>query len=191
MLPLGHVAGGYLLSKTILKIFPSNLSEASKETLSCWGAILGFLPDIDIFFAFYQTGSLTINHTVADHRLYLTHTPLIWLVLGLVISLLFWNKPFWKNFGLIVWVGTWSHMLFDSIDYGVRWLWPITEKTYAIMSGNIVVNAQANNFFGYWLEFLKAYSSTPTFYVEILVIISALWIFCKSNIFKSNKSIIF
>ena len=181
MLPTGHIAGGYLFTKAVLKILPNNLSDQRKEQLARLGAVLGFLPDIDVFYAFYKSAALTINHSVANHRLYLTHTPLIWLVLGLVISFLFWKKPFWKHFGLIVWVGAWSHMLLDSIDYGVRWLWPISEKTYALISGNIGVSAQANNFFSYWFGFLTVYSLTPTFYIELIIIISAIWVFFKSN----------
>ncbi len=185
MLPLGHIAGGYLSAKALLKIVPNNFTEAEKEKLSYWGAFFGFLPDIDIFYAFYKSAALTINHSVANHRLYFTHTPLIWLLAGLLIYFLF-KKPIQSFFGLIVLAGTWSHMALDSIDYGVRWLWPFKNLPYAIITDGLKSQSLPAGFFNYWFGFLKYYFYTPTFYFEILIIILGLYVFLQS--FKSLRN---
>lgn len=188
MLPLGHIAGGYLITKALFNIIPNNFTQLEREKFSYWGAFFGLFPDIDIFYAFYQSAALTINHSVANHRLYFTHTPLVWLVIGILIYF-FFKKKKQGIFGLVLLTGTWAHMVFDSIDYGVRWLWPFKNLPYAILSNGLKSEFLPLGFFNYWFGFLKYYSRTPTFYFEILIIILGLYIFWQSykNLHKFNS----
>jgi membrane-bound metal-dependent hydrolase YbcI (DUF457 family) len=187
MLPTGHIAGGYLLTKGVLQKFFAKLNDQEIERLSYWGAFFGFLPDIDTFYSFYRSGGLTVDHAVTNHRMYFTHTPFFWVIPALLIITLA-KKPYQKAFGVALWIGTWSHLLLDSIEYGLRWLWPFSNERFAIIQTIPAESSKINNFFEYWFGFLGMYRHSITFYLEIVIIIAALVIafrYYKSNSLKS------
>lgn len=173
MLPPGHIAGGYLLTKGLIDSYPGSLTTSEKNKLLWWGMFLSFAPDLDTFYSFYKSSALTVNNTVANHRVYLTHTPSLWLVAGLLIFF-FAKKPYYKFLGLMVWLASWSHFVLDSIEYGVRWLWPFNSHLYSIIPGSHNIIVRPSGFLNYWINFLKSYSHTVTFYLEILIILFAL-----------------
>lgn len=190
MLPTGHIAGGYLITKAATKLLRYNFSKVELRRLYWLGMFMGFVPDLDMFYAFYKSGSLTINHLVADHRTYLPHTPVLWLILGLLIFTAS-KKPFTKAVGIVVWLGAWSHLMLDSFEHGVRWFWPITDKLYALQTVNHrIIDVDRSDFFAYWFNFLGWYAThSVTFYFEIIIIIAAIIIAIKSKdfIWQSNK----
>ncbi|MCL5666622.1 MAG: metal-dependent hydrolase [Patescibacteria group bacterium] len=183
MLPPGHMAAGYLAAEALLGRKAKSLPDKQRNKLVWWGIFLAFAPDLDTFYSFYKSSSLTVNPAVANHRIYLTHTPLLWLIAGLLIFFLA-KKPFYRILGLLVWLASWSHFLLDSIEYGVRWLWPINNKLYAIIPGSHSVitggmEARSEGVLSFWLGFLRSYSHSVTFYLEILIILLALIIYIK------------
>jgi|SRR6185503_5398338 len=190
MLPPGHTAGGYLVAKAVTKFLPYQFTREQLRKLYWLGMFMGFVPDLDMFYAFYKSGSFTIDRLTTDHRTYLTHTPLPWLVLGLLIFTSAKSK-YAKAVGIIIWLGAWSHLVLDSLEHGVRWLWPLTDKLYAIKpTVHSLIDIQTSDFFPYWIHFVSWYlSHSITFYFEIIIITAAITIAIKSKDFtwQNNK----
>lgn len=180
MLPPGHIAGGYLTSKLLQKALPYTFTTREKKILSFCGAFFGFMPDLDFFYAFAKAKSWIISTEMIDHRTFLTHTPLPWMILGLLVFTLA-KKPFAKAIGLLLWLGTWSHLILDSIEHGVRWLWPFSKHLYAI-AGVVERIDTRSAFVSFWGSFLTWYAThSITFYFEGIIILVALYVFYKSN----------
>jgi hypothetical protein len=177
MLPPGHVAAGYLTAVVAVKIFHPNFDQHQINSLLFWGMFWGFCPDLDVFYSFYKIRGFTSDSKKADHRKFISHAPLLWLFVGIVLYFLMSN-PFWKFNIILMVAGTWSHLLLDSIEYGIPWLWPFSHKLYALINpGQQTFTALEKSFFKHWISFVKFYITRPTFYLEIIVIMTALIIF--------------
>ena len=98
------------------------------------GVLSGDLPDIDVIWYFLRNKTVGPEH-LGNHRHYVTHAPIIWLVLGIIVASISFllGSLFWTTIGLMLWLGPWTHFLCDSIEYGVMWLWPISTKRYALL----------------------------------------------------------
>ncbi len=180
MLPPGHIAAGFLTAEALLKITHPNLTPNQLNQLLFWGAFWGFAPDLDYFYSFALEKAFTIKDTEKNnHRRFITHAPVVWLTAGLLIFFLA-TSPFWKTFGLLVWLGSWSHFLLDSIEYGVIWLWPLSKKKYAFKHVESF-NITKRGFFAYWWEFVKLYTKAITFYAEIIILVSAFIIYLTNH----------
>lgn len=175
MLPPGHIAAGYLAAYALIKITKPVLTTGQIDQLLWFGALMGFVPDLDTFFSFARVGSFTFNADKTDHRKYFTHAPIFWLVVGLSI---FFTAPslFIKYVGLIIWLGPWSHFFWDSLQYGIPWLWPFKKDIYAFRDKEVNYEGPPEPFFKYWFSFLKLYitKAKMTFYTEIILIVLAL-----------------
>lgn len=180
MLPPGHVAGGYLTAYALIKLTHPALDQQHIDSLLLTGAFLGFAPDLDSFYAFYKVKSFTIQNNQVNHRGFLSHTPFVWLIAGLLIYFLSSNE-FIKYIGLLVWLGPWSHFALDSFSHGVKWLWPLNDKFYALQDPGKSKGLEQKGFTQYWFKFLFNYTHKrkSTFIAEVLIILTALIIFFK------------
>ncbi len=176
MLPPGHVAGGYLAASALLQLTHPNFSQEQTHILLWLGAFLGFCPDLDMFWAFAKVKSFTIQENKVSHREFFTHAPLLWLAVGLTVFFLA-HDEITKYVGLLIWLGSWSHFVLDSIEYGVTWLWPFNSRLYALRDRGIKENIRAPGFWKFWGKFLRYYTTRVSFYLEIIVIISALIVY--------------
>jgi len=175
MLPPGHIAAGYLTAKALLKIIHPQITAAQQNHLLAWGMFFGFAPDLDTFYTFFKVKAFTgSTQEKNNHRHFLSHAPVLWLIAGLLIYFLA-PSEYIKLIGLLVWLGSWSHFLLDSIEYGIMWLWPFSKKQYALKRINIVVGRK--QFWGYWIDFLKVYTTRYSFYLEIIVILTAIIVY--------------
>jgi hypothetical protein len=159
MLPPGHIAAGFLTAKAYENIFHPHVT-AQQSTILLWlGALFGFAPDIDMFFAFFKIGALKIDTAKSDHRQFVTHSPLLWLLAGLLIaSAGMVNKDsFIISIGMLLWLCSWSHFILDSIANKVEWLWPFSNKLYGFNDIQLHLKFKKNGFIGYWSAFLKAH----------------------------------
>jgi hypothetical protein len=183
MLPSGHIAAGYLVAQGALQLIKPDLLPTQYNQLLLWGAFFGFCPDLDMFYAFIKARSFTVPRKEINHRSYLTHRPLFWLGLSLIVYILAPN-PFWQIFALLMWLGTWSHFLLDSFKVGVKWLWPFTDKYYAFLSPGIKEDGPKTSFYKYWMWFLEYYPrhNPTTFYLEILILLAAAAVFGYTHI---------
>lgn len=179
MLPPGHIAAGYLVAKVYETIFHPHISLIQSKQLLWLGALFGFLPDLDMFLAFFNLKSFTIQPEKADHRAYLTHIPYLWLLLGVIIWIIgkIFGSVFTSSIGIVLFLSTWSHFILDSIYFGVQWLWPFSKKCFALF--NIrpgAIKSIDSSFFGYWSTFIKNYyiEQRVTAYLELLLIALAV-----------------
>ncbi len=179
MLPPGHIAAGYLTAEALLHLTHPALSSAQTTNLLYWGAFFGFSPDFDEFVFFAQTKGLLVNPPAeTNHREYYSHAPILWLIAGLLIYFLA-ASTYVKYIGLLLWLGSWSHFLLDSIGFGVMWLWPFSRRQFALVSPGKKQHIAERNFWKHSWEFLKVYSRTATFYVEIIILLTALIVLFK------------
>lgn len=180
MLPPGHVAAGFVTAEALLKATHANFTPVQTLQLLWWGAFFGFAPDLDSFVAFaivkgwwYKPGT---DSTI--HRSLYSHIPIFWLVAG-IIAFLAAPDVYWKYVAALLVLGSWSHFLLDSIDYGIMWLWPFNKEHWALRNRGIKKQIQAQGFFSYWFTLVKFYCRSWTFYCEIVIIVIALIIFVK------------
>ncbi len=179
MLPIGHLAAGYLTTIGVVKLVKPELDPGQINYLLALGAFWGFAPDLDQFWFFFKNKNFLVAPPGATktHREFITHAPVVWLLAGLAFYL-FGKSEFVKLFGILVWFSSWSHFLLDSIAFGIPWLWPFTNKLYAIKdAGQNPICIEDKNFFQHSLKFLREYSKKISFYLEILIILTALIIF--------------
>lgn len=178
MLPPGHIAAGYLTGYALLKIAKPDLDPQQLNQLLWWACFFGFAPDLDYFWAFAKEQAFIIRDVKTNnHRTLVTHAPLLWLAAGLAIYF-FSASVYFKTFGLILWLASWSHFLLDSVEYGVMWLWPFSNKLFALRKLKMV-KITASGFWQYWWEVFKILAGNVSLYLEIITIIIALTIFMR------------
>lgn len=175
MLPTGHIAAGYLVAEAVLLVLKPELNPAEKNQILFWGAFFAFVPDMDMFYAFYKAKGFTLPRKEVNHRFYLTHRPLVWLAVSASLYPFAVDSVFAQTFLLMVWLGTWSHFILDSFKVGVMWLWPLNSTYYAFKSPGQREEGPNVGFFDYWFWFLGFYrkSNPTTFYLEILILLTA------------------
>jgi len=176
MLPPGHIAGGYLAATALLKLTHSHFTLEQIHSLLALGAFFGFAPDLDYFYAFAKIGRFTNPNHKVNHRHFFTHAPLVWLAVGLSIYFIA-ADPFIKYIGLVVWLGSWSHFVLDSIEFGVQWLWPFTPRLFGLKDVGQAEKIPDKEFMGFWTKFVKYYFTRVSFYLEIIVIIIGILTF--------------
>jgi membrane-bound metal-dependent hydrolase YbcI (DUF457 family) len=177
MLPPGHIAAGFLVGKALLKFIPLNFSELQQSQIILWTMFFSFAPDLDIFYSFFKEKAFVVkNLETNNHRKYLSHAPVLWLIVGLFIFFSF-KSTFVKILGLSLWLGSWSHFLLDSIEYGIMWLWPINRKVYAFKDVELSQLIIETNFFDYWFYSVKQYTKSLTFYFEVFIIFISIAVY--------------
>jgi membrane-bound metal-dependent hydrolase YbcI (DUF457 family) len=182
MLPPGHVAAGFLVTSVLIKITQPALDTTQINSLYFLGMIFSFIPDLDMFFAFAKIRDFKISREKAYHREYIVHAPILWLIAGLGIFF-FAHDLFVKYIGLLIWFGSWSHFLLDSLEEGIMWLWPMKHKLYSFRKNQVLESEDIKgDFFRYWYNFVKMYakSGSLTFFIEVaLIFISLIVIFMR------------
>ena len=190
----GHLAGGYLAATVLLAIFHPDLSTNQINCLLIIGTLAGELPDIDLIFfnlahRKYQK-NITQNTLKSDykiinsHRNYITHIPFFWLLISLAIVIIgqIFNSIFTEYLGWTILVGTWSHLILDSIEYGILWLSPFSKKIYAIKENTLQGNTphRQGSLIQHFHFVITTYWKIYTFWIEIAISIVALIVLFKS-----------
>ncbi len=172
----GHLAAGYITTYSLLALVHPDLTLVQKDILLVWGTLCGDLPDIDIFYSMVRKFS-TKPMVLDGHRKYITHAPIVWLILGLALYFVFTN-PLYKYMGLLVWLGAWTHLLCDSVDHGVRWLWPFSEKRFSLIPPPEHEEPRSSSY--RWADLFRGYFTIATFYLEIFMVVLAVALFVLS-----------
>src|SRR5437762_3439625 len=121
MLPTGHIAAGFLTAEVLLNFTHQNFSHSEVTQLLWWGVFWGFAPDLDVFYFFIKHKTLLVASGTSSsdpHRKFASHAPIYWLIAGLLVYF-FSASEYWKFVGLLLWLGSWSHFLLDSVEYGI------------------------------------------------------------------------
>ncbi len=176
MLPPGHIAAGYLVAQGAVSVL--GISESHANLLLFVGALAGVAPDLDFipFFAKHRTLKLVRGDS---HRGYITHTPLFWLIVGLTVYLINISSPL-RYFGLVIWLSSWSHLLGDSLEYGIRWLWPFRNQYYSLLpapAADALVTYKVRTPVFYFEYFMVVYPKSRAFILEVGLIVAGLIVF--------------
>lgn len=179
----GHLAGGYIFTKALLAWTHAAFSSSQATALLIIGTLAGELPDIDLLHFYFANRSEF--STENNHRHYITHAPIFWLIISLVVALigLVFQSAFIEYLGWIILGGSWSHLILDSIEDGIMWLWPLSHKKFALRT---MPDFDPQEYRGthrigtipfYWEYIVNTYIRTRiTFYVEVLLTAAAIYI---------------
>jgi membrane-bound metal-dependent hydrolase YbcI (DUF457 family) len=182
----GHLAGGYLTATALLAVFHPDLSMAQTNALLVIGTLAGELPDIDLFF-------FNIRHRrdrneprhiqdTDNHRNYITHVPFFWFIVSATISFVgFISSTFIEWIGFILLAGTLSHFILDSVEYGIRWFAPWSNKRFAIQLQvpEKTTDDRPGSIKQYFHFLIHTYWKMKTFWLEIIVTIVAICILAQ------------
>ena len=177
----GHLAGGYLAARAVLFLTHASFPPGQTTALLAIGTLAGELPDIDLVFFYFEHTS-DKPEKIASHRDYITHVPLFWLAVSLVISSfgLLGHSAFIGYLGLMILAGTWSHFLLDSIAHGVRWLYPFTGKRFCLRERpHICLPEREGTLAHHWHYMRSHYVKNISFYAEILIVIAAICVLIR------------
>lgn len=168
MLPIGHLAGGYLAGKIAARFIPA-LNQPEYLALS---AFFGFAPDLDFFIAFAKSKKMILDKRF-DHHKYLSHAPLVYLA---VFALWYSIFPATR---LVAWtfiLGTWSHLLIDTFTIGAggtMWFYPFSKKQFGVQLDESLEIIETR-FWRYWWNYTKEYLNLNIFKVELTVVIISI-----------------
>lgn len=178
MLMFGHLAAGYLVTYFFLKFFNIALNAGEINTLLIIGTIFGAIVDLDFISFFAKNKSLKLKEK-ESHRDQFSHAPLVWLIIGLLIYVLP-GTYFASMMGLVIWISVWSHFVFDSIEHGIMWFWPVSKRRYFLFENKKFQMNDKDSFLKYYGKFyFKFYPRTKTFWVELVVIILFFLVYFK------------
>ena len=186
----GHLAGGYLTATALLQIFQPDLPVNQIYSLLAIGTLAGELPDIDLIFFYFKHRKdkpgidVPEAHEDAEsHRNYITHVPIFWIILSSSISAIgaLFGSLFVVFIGLVMLCGTLSHLILDSIEYGIRWTAPWSKRRFALMPMPETSNGDRPGSIIQYVHFIiRTYWKTTTIWVEFVVTILALAVLFKS-----------
>ena len=185
----GHIGGGYIVARGVLHFLHPDISSFQINELLVLGALAGDFPDIDVAIFYIQRfvgPKKNRAHSHAQekegHRDYVTHTPLFWLCVagGVMLIGLIAGSTFIEMGGLMILGGAWTHLLLDSIEYGVKWLWPLSQKRFAIREKGIdlsPIDAPKGSIRAIIQFLLRCYWKSLTIWAELAVTLIALYMF--------------
>ena len=176
----GHLAGGYLATSLLLGIAKPGLSVGQLEALFLIGTLAGDLPDIDIMRFHFEEKNRKAN-MVRSHREYFTHGPLFWIATCALVSLIgyLFGSTFTIYLGFILIASTLSHLILDSIDDGVMWLWPFSKRRFGIFKSKEVLVNGPHSISYYWKFITNEYPRCWSFYGEVLATLVAVFFIFK------------
>lgn len=165
---IAHIPSGYIFSTLIVE----RLREppASVSAIIAAGVIGALAPDIDMSY-FYL-----IDYRQTHHHKYITHWPMLWLLLALVSAVWFRlsRNPKPAFMSLVFCLAGVLHILLDSFVGDIWWFAPFVDKPFAMFNVPAV-------FDHWWLNFLLHWS----FSVELFICLWALFIYRR----RSNHSL--
>lgn len=163
MREVGHLAGGYLVTRQLVKQW--QLSEVEKNRLLVLGTVAATLPDVDVLWYLLKTGSLELGSDF-DHHKWVTHTFPVYIVPGLLLYLYAraGKRPMLQKQVVVATTSAVTHLLQDTIGSGtgLMWAWPFSRR----MDGIVVLHVTGKS----WR---RVYRQHPIAWVERLLIAAA------------------
>ena len=91
------------------------------------------------------------------------------------------NSLYWKYFGLVILASAGSHLLVDSIEIGVMWLWPFSKKQYMLIDNPTTHGnpfSSEKNIVVYYMKMYRyVYMRMHTFKIGLVVVFISLILF--------------
>ena len=179
MMPYDHAAAGYLLAFILIKILHPALTPDQINSLLLWSLFWAIAVDWDMIISYGRRKSLKMSDEIS-HRNFLTHSPLPWLVVVLLVYFLA-GHLYWKYFSVAILAGAGSHLLVDSIEFGIMWLWPFSKKRYMLFDNPVTQGnpfSDEKNIFVYYAKMYRyVYMRMVTFKVGLFIVLTSLTIF--------------
>lgn len=120
---IAHLPAGYVLGTAVRGVRRSAYAVMSA---ALFGSVA---PDLDMFY-FYTLGARQ-----AHHHFYVTHWPLFWLALGvIVVPVVKWLRPQLTVASVVFLVAVMIHMVLDSIAAPMAWLMPFNSRTVELVT---------------------------------------------------------
>lgn len=175
----GHLAGGYLATTALLTLSHAEaiLTPGQTITLTLIGTLAGDAPDIDI--ALYYLNQKFSARKRDGHRDFITHTPFFWACIcaGIMLIGQTIDSSFIRYIGFVLLAGSWTHLILDSIENGVRWLYPLSNKSFYLRYvEDPIIQGTKGTIPYYWKFVTGAYLRRYTFYAEILITCAAIYV---------------
>lgn len=126
-----HGAVGFLTLLCTRKVWKARPSERQWWTALIVAGVGGMFPDVDLFYTHIIDASVS-------HRLLPTHTPVVYITLALVGSIIAQavKRPHWKQFIVAFCVGALSHTVVDGIMGNVMYFYPFSRGFYGLSDIN-------------------------------------------------------
>jgi membrane-bound metal-dependent hydrolase YbcI (DUF457 family) len=176
MKPSGHLAGGYLVTRVLLKQIKPAIDQKILLTV---GALAGMLPDTDTLYHLGRTRSLEFGADF-DHHRWLSHTFPFYLIPG---TLVYWyayltGKHWLRQSALIATTAAVAHLLQDAIGSGtgLMWAWPFSRR----MAGICTLHVKGGR------DWLQVYNKHPIAWIERLIVLAAVGMLVKDFLRKSK-----
>jgi membrane-bound metal-dependent hydrolase YbcI (DUF457 family) len=179
----GHLAAGYLTATAIVKIMKPEIDPAHLNYLIVLGTFFGMIPDLDAFWVFYKNKRFVFKDEAIDHRSFLSHVPLLWMIVCVVLIAVFsiTDDEYMKYASVILTISVLSHFILDSIQVGIMWFWPFSKRKYALKDENANNIIHGKHFLGYWIKFVELYATkmSVTFWAEVALTVAGLITFAS------------
>lgn len=178
----GHLAAGYVVSQLVINTASPEIM-AYSIPLSILGAVSGVLPDLDHLLVYFRHRKdkpeeyKDAGSKHEDHRDFISHTPLFWIVLGAIAyAFAGWaGSEISQIVSMIIAGGAISHLLMDCIEHGVKLLWPFSQRKYCLYDEpEDFIPERPGSVSYHWKMITKFYPRKKLFYIEILVSLSVL-----------------
>ncbi|NQV12844.1 MAG: metal-dependent hydrolase [Parcubacteria group bacterium] len=152
-----HAPAGFIAAYVTKKIWQRGLSQLQTRWLYFVGTLAGILPDIDTLYYYLVDSRFS-------HRELITHTPILYVVVCLTLYLTGYllKKKFIQALSLVIFFATLSHLIFDSLNSGIGWLYPGTDLIFGLLG----ISALAEGWYGQYLLVI-------TYSVELAIFLGA------------------
>lgn len=140
---IAHLPAGYITAWIV--------KEANKKVSGwVWWAIVAgsVFPDLDLVL------QLIDSRAIYRHRMFLTHKPVMYLGLVLLVWGLRGKSKMNRLVRQVVWgmgLGVWVHLVLDSYMGGVMWLWPVSEVRIGLVENPFSVAGDIGTWLNHYL----------------------------------------
>lgn len=172
----GHLPLGYVVSQRPIRHEAKNSGSIPTRYRVAILCFFSLFPDIDLFFTYFFNAS-------ESHRNFITHTPIFYLMIWAILAFIA-KKTKKKNLRAIadlaiagVFLG---HLLPDSLNAGILWLWPLSDRLFGLRS-----------FFPNGLSFAGMSGQTLVFWIEVMISAAAILIVIQKYIRTERLRIVF
>ncbi len=163
---IAHLPASYLLTRKMLQLPGIAFDIHFLRPLMVAGLVAGVFPDLDLLYFFL------VDHQQHLHHDYWTHLPLFWTLLfaaAITASAVKRSRRLF-NLSLIVYANLILHMLLDTVVGKIKWGGPLSDRVFYLFEVPARFTPWLLNFVLHW-----------TFGLELLLLISAVWIYRQDS----------
>ena len=158
---IAHLPAGYLLGRVA-----QTVENKTGRALIASGMLGSFAPDFDMLYFHF------VDHRQTPHHQYVTHWPLFWLLLSVVLAgVSFWRDQYRLSVVVTFCSGAMLHMVMDSVAAPIHWLAPFSPLIMELVTVPRIHPNWIVSFLLHW-----------TFLIEIIICTLAVFMFARRRI---------